>query len=90
MDPSAKLSELARIYKKREVEFPGLKAITLASWILESGWGSSELAELHNNFAGMKYRPDIKKYAKKIKYTAHDGEDFYCYFETLGRRLITA
>jgi hypothetical protein len=31
----------------------------------------------------MKYRDAIKKFAKKIKYKAHDGEDFYCSFADL-------
>jgi hypothetical protein len=83
-DPSKKFLQLVDAYKAAAIEFPNLKAITLASWILESGWGSSDLAEKHNNFAGMKYRDAIKKYATKIKYKAHDGEDFYCAFATLG------
>lgn len=83
MEPSKKLTELAKKYRDTQIEFPRLKAVTLASWILESGWGGSELAERYNNFAGMKYRDAIKKYASKVRYKAHDGEADYCAFKTL-------
>ncbi|WP_157089530.1 N-acetylmuramoyl-L-alanine amidase [Bosea sp. WAO] len=82
MNPSKKMSKLISVYKNTDIEFPDLKAVSLASWIVESGWGKSDLADKHNNFAGMKYRDEIKKYASKISYNAHDGVDIYCKFET--------
>lgn len=79
-NPSKKLLELIEIYKGRTTEFPNLKGVTLASWILESGWGGSELANKHNNFAGMKYRKAMEPFATKVSYAAHDGVDDYCAF----------
>lgn len=83
MQASQRLRELAEIYRSKEIEFPHLKPVTLASWILESGWGNSCLAALHNNFAGMKYREAMSGLAQKVKYEAHDGVDFYCSFSSL-------
>ncbi len=83
MPASQQLLDLAGHYRDKAVEFGNLKGVTLAGWILESGWGQSELARKHNNFAGMKYRPELKRFAKKVRYQAHDGVDDYCAFETI-------
>lgn len=72
--------ELTRIYKASEIEFPHLKAISLAQWAVECGWGSSDLAKLHRNYAGMKWRPQMNRYATPVSYAAHDGETRYCKF----------
>ncbi|MCB1921749.1 MAG: glucosaminidase domain-containing protein [Candidatus Competibacteraceae bacterium] len=32
-----------------------MKTVRLAQWALESGYGSSELAQKHYNFAGLKF-----------------------------------
>jgi hypothetical protein len=80
MPASQALADLVNLYRTKPIEFPQLRAVSLAQWILESGWGGSELARLHNNFAGMKWRNEMKPYAEKIKYNAHDGSDFYCRF----------
>ena len=83
MPASKQLLDLADRYRDAAVEFPGLKGVTFASWILESGWGQSELARKHNNFAGMKYRNEMRRFARKVRYQAHDGADDYCAFDTL-------
>jgi hypothetical protein len=80
MPASAELLALASAYRSAAIEFPALRAVSLAQWILESGWGSSELARLHNNFGGMKWRDAMAPYARKFKYIAHDGPAFYCHF----------
>jgi flagellum-specific peptidoglycan hydrolase FlgJ len=80
---SQQLLDLAGHYRDAAVEFGNLKGVTLASWILESGWGQSELARKHNNFAGMKYRPEMKRFAKKVRYQEHDGADDYCAFASI-------
>jgi hypothetical protein len=81
--PTAQLLSLIDLYRKTPIEFPNLKAVTLSQWILESGWGSSDLAIKYNNFGGLKYRKGLKDIARKISYPAHDGVDDYCWFETL-------
>ena len=77
------LTRLARTYREMEIEFPDLKAITLAQWILETGWDPSELARKHNNFGGLKFRSEMQDIATKIKYDAHDGEDYYRAFKNV-------
>jgi N-acetylmuramoyl-L-alanine amidase len=56
MNYTEKFKQLARLYATTEIEFPHLKAVTLAQWMLESGRGNSFLAEKHNNFGGMMWR----------------------------------
>lgn len=75
--------ELIEYYSGRAIEFPDLKAVTVAVWILESGRGSLGLASNHRNFAGMKYHSDITDWAKRVHYNAHDGKGYYCEFESL-------
>lgn len=75
--------ELVSEYESTGIEFPALKPITLAMWILESGRGSSRLAKDHLNFAGMKYRSEITAYCKRVSYEAHDGSSYYCEFPDL-------
>lgn len=58
-----------------------LKIASLAQWIQESGRGSSQLAQQHMNFGGLKYRERMKGYAQPVDYTGTDGEETtYCKF----------
>lgn len=77
------LNRLALLYSQENTRYPHLKAVTLAQWMLESGRGTSELAKLHYNFAGLKWRPEMAPYATRISYEAHDGKDWYCKFPTI-------
>ena len=77
---NAEFEHLARLYKDYPIEFPKLKPVTLAMWILESGWGMSDLAKLYNNYAGMKWRDPMKPFATPVTYEAHDGIAEYCKF----------
>ena len=77
------IADLAKTYKKATIEFPQLRAVSLAQWLVESGRGTSDLAKLHRNFAGLKWRSEMAPYATKISYAAHDGTDFYCDFASL-------
>ena len=79
----AKLRNLVSAYKKAEIEFPNLKEITLAQWLLESGRATSKLSIDHNNFAGLKWRDEMRVYAKPVEYNAHDGRTKYCKFERI-------
>lgn len=74
---------LATVYLGEAIRYPKLRAVTLAQWALESGRGSSALAREHYNFGGLKWRKEMTPYATKVKYAAHDGEEFYCKFATL-------
>jgi hypothetical protein len=68
--------------KRATIEFPKLRAVTLAQWVLESGRGASELAKRHNNFAGLKFRDRMAGFAEPVEHAAHDGVDTYCKFTT--------
>ena len=74
---------LTTVYLGEAIRYPKLRAVTLAQWALESGRGGSVLARDHYNFGGLKWRKEMTPYATKVKYAAHDGEDFYCKFATL-------
>jgi N-acetylmuramoyl-L-alanine amidase len=78
--PSPLLRRLAAAYAKEEIEFPFLKAVTLAQWLLESGRGESALARDHFNFAGLKWRTEMAGHAEPVSYDAHDGRCDYCAF----------
>lgn len=73
-------ADLTEWYQDLSIEKSSLKAITLAQWALESGWGSSELSDRYNNYAGMKWRDFMSDWAKPVYYTAHDGVELYCSF----------
>lgn len=70
---------------KTAIEFPQLKAAMLAQSIMESGRQDTELAKQHNNFHGMKFRPEMQGFATKVYYKTDSeptgGADF-CKFES--------
>ena len=72
---------MVREYANAPIEYPNLKAVTLAMMMLESGRGKSDLATRHWNFAGLKYRKEMSPHAAKVRYKASDGWDEYCEFE---------
>lgn len=74
--------ELVSAARTASIPAPALRAVTLGQWMLESGHGASKLAELHNNFAGLKYRKELSGIAEKIHYQANDGADDYCGFSS--------
>ncbi|MGV8120447.1 MAG: glucosaminidase domain-containing protein [Candidatus Xenobiia bacterium LiM19] len=76
------INDLAAAYVKSTIEYPHLKVITLAQWLLESGRGTSVLAVEHKNFGGLKWRDEMKGFAGPVEYEAHDGKDSYCKFES--------
>src|SRR5688572_13112534 len=77
------IRRLAQVYAGESIRYPHLKAVTLAQWMLESGRGTSNLAKLHYNFGGLKWRSEMGLFATRVMYTAHDGPDAYCKFATL-------
>jgi N-acetylmuramoyl-L-alanine amidase len=83
MPETSLIKRLATIYALEHIRHPQLKAVTLAQWLLESGRGTSDLAKLHYNFGGLKWRPEMGLFATKIRYQAHDGAEDYCKFASL-------
>ncbi len=79
--------KLVARYALADIEFPHLKPITLAQWMLESGRGKSELAKEFLNFGGLKWRSEMSPHASKIYYEAHDGGADYCTFESLDKYI---
>jgi flagellum-specific peptidoglycan hydrolase FlgJ len=79
------IKNLATAYRNRIIEAPALKAVTLAQWMLESGRGTSELCTLYSNFAGLKWRTDMRHYPgiSPQRYEAHDGSEVYCRFDNM-------
>lgn len=77
------MRRLATVYANEAIRYPQLKAVSLAQWMLESGHGSSKLAQDHYNFGGLKWRPEMALFATKVTYGAHDGTDAYCKFASL-------
>lgn len=73
--------DLIEVYKGADIEFPQLKAMTLAQWALESGWGLSDLAMNNNNFAGMKWRKGMRPFGWAVTYKDWQGKvDPYVHF----------
>lgn len=77
------LDRLVKTYAETDIEFPHLKEITLAQWMLESGRGTSRLATDHLNFGGLKWREEMQGFATPVEYDAHDGRENYCKFDNL-------
>lgn len=78
----SKWDELVRAAKSAIIPAPGLRAVTLAQWTLESGRGTSPLSAIHNNFAGLRWREEMNGFATRIIYDAHDGTGEYCAFSS--------
>lgn len=77
--------ELIEVYQVTDIEFPHLKAMSLAQWALESGWGLSDLAQQCDNYAGMKWGTAMKDYGKPRPYVDWQGkEDPYVKFFNKG------
>lgn len=70
---------------------PEMKVACVAQAIKESGRGTSNLAKLHNNFHGMKFRDELKKYAtpEKVEVTSEDkGWDIFASFPTIAYEIV--
>jgi N-acetylmuramoyl-L-alanine amidase len=87
LDLTPQFEQLRETYSRTAIEFPHLRAITYAQWALESEFGRSELARRHRNFAGMKWVPDMRKFAREVVYNPQHDPDgrTYCGFDDLDR-----
>ena len=83
MQVSAKFLELVKIYATKQIEVNAFKAVTIAQWLLESGYGTSALFMKYNNAFGMKWRKEMLPYGEPIMYDAHDGSTEYVNFRSL-------
>jgi N-acetylmuramoyl-L-alanine amidase len=83
MPTNTLLKRLALLYSQETIRHPQLREVTLAQWMLESRRATSALAKEHYNFGGLKWRPEMKPYATRVSYEAHDGRDWYCKFATI-------
>lgn len=89
-----KKTDLAALFKKlkvsvRDEDIEEIKQATLAQWVLESGWASSKLAKEANNYAGLKYRSELKHLCTKYGYVDWAGEkDNYCKFANLNAFIV--
>ncbi|MBD2458622.1 N-acetylmuramoyl-L-alanine amidase [Nostoc sp. FACHB-87] len=77
------IEDLAEAYSQTSIQYPNLKAITLAQWMLESSRGTSKLARENFNFGGLKWRDEMEGFATKIFFDASDGPDTYCKFTSV-------
>jgi N-acetylmuramoyl-L-alanine amidase/Mannosyl-glycoprotein endo-beta-N-acetylglucosaminidase/LysM domain/Peptidase family M23 len=75
--------QLVKTYIETNIEFPQLKGITIAQWLLESARGTSKLSTEHLNFGGLKWRDGMEEFATPVEYEASDGKDKYCKFASL-------
>jgi hypothetical protein len=85
--------ELWSAYQATTLTLPGmssdrLKLITLAQWVEETRWATSELARLHRNYAGMKGKFKVEQIiaeapATRVWYQAHDGPGTYLRFAAI-------
>jgi Mannosyl-glycoprotein endo-beta-N-acetylglucosaminidase/N-acetylmuramoyl-L-alanine amidase len=77
-------SELIAYYRGYQGTTDSLKTATLAQWAVESGRGTSPLAQQHLNFGGIKFRQRMVGFATPVDYTGTDGQaDVYCKFASL-------
>ena len=81
--PTRRFLDLVKLYADYPIDHPQLKPITIAQWLHETGWGDSDLAKIHNNYAGLKWRSEMQGFATPVKYKARDGWDTYCAFTDL-------
>lgn len=79
---SKQFLNLIEVSERLPGEFPHLRTTVLAQMALESGWGTSDLAKNHLNYAGMKWREIMNRYAVPVSYAAHDGRTRYCKFNS--------
>ncbi|MBE9004870.1 N-acetylmuramoyl-L-alanine amidase [Fortiea sp. LEGE XX443] len=75
--------EFVEAVAQTEIEFPQLATACLAQAILESGRGTSDLAKLHQNYHGMKWRKELQGIAQSVYYSTNSeptGGDTFCKF----------
>lgn len=76
--------------KIHPINRPALKEVTLAQWLLESARATSKLAMEANNFAGLKWRDEMKGFATpiSIKVPSEPAPVEFCQFQDVGEFLV--
>ena len=83
---ASKDADLGKVFAEIGIEgvprsnYSGLKVASLAQWILESGRGTSGLATIHYNFAGLKWRNEMDGFATKVVFDAPSETAEFCRF----------
>lgn len=67
---------LAEQYGDYQLEFPILKAVTLAQWADESGWGNTKLSSVYGNYAGMKWGSSTRHFGSPVRYAGEAYAQF--------------
>jgi hypothetical protein len=78
--------ELVKTIAQAELEFPQLRAISLAQSIMEAGEGTSKLFLDFNNAFGMKWRKEMEGLARPIIYKTNSepsGQGTFCGFDSV-------
>jgi len=82
-DGEVTFEDMIKAYKSYNIEYPVLREITVAQWILETGHGRSDLFKKFKNCGGVKWRGDLGvEEAYEVQYEAHDGLEGYAGFKT--------
>lgn len=76
--------------KIHPVNRPALKEVTLAQWLLESARATSKLAIEATNFAGLKWRDEMKGFATPIliKVPSEPNAVVFCRFQDIDAFLV--
>jgi len=85
MDYSGKFKKLIKTFLRNESGYEDIFPASVAQFILESGRGSSKLAQRHNNFAGLKWRPEMQGVATKALVEAPSETAYFCSFSSIGK-----
>lgn len=82
---SSDFLNMIQAFLDRENEFEQILPANIAQFILESGRGLSNLAIEHKNFAGMKWRKEMKGIAHKKLVKANTETAFFCSFDSVAK-----
>lgn len=83
VDYSEKFIALISKLLNRNRDYRNIHSACIAQFILESGRGTSELARDHNNFAGIKWRPELAGLAEKKLIEAPSETAYFCSFASI-------
>lgn len=83
MNYTRSFEELVQVFLNHGSDFNDIHSACIAQFILETGRGTSELAVVHNNYAGMKWRKELKGVASKELVDAPSETAYFCSFESL-------
>lgn len=79
---------LIKTFLRHGSKNPETHPAIISQFILESARGASNLATEHNNFAGMKWREELKKVAKKALVQADTETSYFCSFDSLDNFVL--